>query len=386
MGGEPCPACRIPRWDEVGEACWACRLEKKFGAALATGRDWYFGPGVAGSESIAHWHLAVAPPRQAVDHRTIFQGAQLSPPVPTRDFGEIAEKSPGRPLLAYLKADGDRMGELLQSLSLERRLELSQAADGVFHTTLGEFTSAHGYVVYGGGDDLFCAAPWPVALTAAVKLREAWQQALRPFREQAGLSCGIAVYDAGYPLAYALEAAEEALVRAKLHRNRLYVLGESLTWEQVGELNAAWPELAAFLKADTGQGRELSVSLLRGLLRHLPASPDPDDLQHAAAVRAARDEGVDLEDSEALTRWQHRRRWEEFVRGRAMLLYSLKRNLPLPEYAWVWRWLVDWIPFRRVPEPERAVHGRRLQVLRVAVQLALWSTRPRDEDSQGGAA
>lgn len=163
------------------------------------------------------------------------------------------EGSPlGKPFLAVLKADVDRLGFLFSfglrdpanpkndRATLSRYASLSRMLDLFFTGYLQQRLRQaypHTYTVYAGGDDLLLIGPWRQTLALATDLRE-------QFRRYVGgnpnitLSAGVALCKANQPLNRTVREAEERLERAKeAGRNRLGFLDEQpVTWDE-------WPAL-----------------------------------------------------------------------------------------------------------------------------------------------
>jgi CRISPR-associated protein Csm1 len=163
-------------------------------------------------------------------------------------FAELAalsiEGGKGRPVLAALKADVDRLGQIFtrglgEHRSLARMAALSRMMDAFFTGFLpNRLQTAFPYVytVYAGGDDLLLLGPWHEILRVASTLRE-------DFRRFVGgsphvtLSAGIAFFDPNTPVTRAAHDAEERLARAKEDgRDRVHSIlandTPALTWDQ----------------------------------------------------------------------------------------------------------------------------------------------------------
>lgn len=137
----------------------------------------------------------------------------------------------GEALIAVLKADVDRLGELfgrgLGQPSLARFATLSRMLDFFFSAQLMKlvresFPST--YTVYAGGDDLLLIGPWRQTIELALRLRrefERWTGA----NPSVTISAGVEFAKAHHPLTRTAHAAEERLEAAKgAGRNRVSLI------------------------------------------------------------------------------------------------------------------------------------------------------------------
>jgi len=158
----------------------------------------------------------------------------------------------GKPFLAVLKADVDRLGFLFgfglrdpndpkkDRATLSRFASLSRMLDLFFTGYLQERLRRdypQTYTVYAGGDDLLLIGPWRQMIVLATDLRE-------QFRHYVGgnpnitLSAGLALCKANQPLNRTVREAEERLEQAKdAGRDRVGLLDEQpVSWND-------WPAL-----------------------------------------------------------------------------------------------------------------------------------------------
>jgi CRISPR-associated protein Csm1 len=164
------------------------------------------------------------------------------------DFGEIAENSTGRKYLAFLKADVDNLGKtfafgLKDRDSVSRLTTLSRQLDLFFtgwveHLLEKDFKDC--YSVFSGGDDLFIVGPWNRILDFASILR-------RNFGEYTGnnpkltLSAGVVIAPSSYPISTAAVDAEDAVELSKQgEKNRITLLGHTLTWNDWWQIEKQW--------------------------------------------------------------------------------------------------------------------------------------------------
>ena len=171
----------------------------------------------------------------------------------------------GKPFLAVLKADVDRLGFLFgfglrdpndpkkDRATLSRFASLSRMLDLFFTGYLQERLRRdypHTYTVYAGGDDLLLIGPWRQMMALATDLRE-------QFRRYVGgnpnitLSAGLALCKASQPLNRTVREAEERLEQAKdAGRDRVGLLDEQpVTWDQLPALLRQAETLNEWLRA-----------------------------------------------------------------------------------------------------------------------------------------
>ncbi len=167
----------------------------------------------------------------------------------------------GRPMLAVLKADVDRLGQIFGSglgerWSLARESALSRMLDGYFTIRLPWWLKQHypdTYTVYAGGDDLFLVGPWRDMFNLARDLQEDFAR-FSLGNPDLTLSAGLALFDARTPISIAALEAEDRLERAKESgRNRVCAISSS---------PMTWPDYAGALK----QAEELNLAMREDLL------------------------------------------------------------------------------------------------------------------------
>lgn len=176
------------------------------------------------------------------------------------------EGSPlGKPFLAVLKADVDRLGFLFgfglrdpddpkkDRATLSRYASLSRMLDLFFTGYLQERLRRdypQTYTVYAGGDDLLLIGPWRQMIALATDLRE-------QFRRYVGanpnitLSAGLALCKANQPLNRTVWETEERLEQAKdAGRDRASLLDEQpVRWDDLLPLLAKAETLNEWLRA-----------------------------------------------------------------------------------------------------------------------------------------
>lgn len=274
-GEEACASCRrLPR--RADGVCEQCARDREIGARLPETRYIAFFSDAGTSEVRALGHslslreqppqpqeapyfvLQINDPSFDATARYPAQLRYLTTYVPKADgslltFSEIAQRSRGRPLLAFLKADVDRLGEVFafglrrdppeyDLDTISRTVTVSRQLDWFFagwvqRLVRADFSDC--YAVFSGGDDLFLVGPWDQVLALAQQVRADFQA----YTGNAGLtlSAGILITRPDYPIARAADDVEAALKRAKAEgRDRLAVLGDCLTWETWRQVSTLW--------------------------------------------------------------------------------------------------------------------------------------------------
>ncbi|MEJ5359436.1 MAG: type III-A CRISPR-associated protein Cas10/Csm1 [Desulfobacterales bacterium] len=155
----------------------------------------------------------------------------------------------GKPFLAVLKADVDRLGYIFSHglrrkekdsrFTLSRLAQLSRMIDLYFAGYLQgllkrEFPDT--YTVYAGGDDLLFIGPWRQSLSLALRIEET-------FRNYTGssphitISAGLSIIHPNHPINRAVDEAEKRLDNAKAAgRNCITALiSRPMTWQRYKE-------------------------------------------------------------------------------------------------------------------------------------------------------
>lgn len=147
----------------------------------------------------------------------------------------MAERSKGRPYLAYLRIDADKVGEAFAKLDNNpvRVWALSRLLDSTFTTSVDSLLKSDFrdlYPVYGGGDDLFLIGPWNQTLHFAARL---WREFQKHTGGQLTFSAGVALAKKRQHILTKSEEAEDALNRkAKLSRAAIHALGETIPFPE----------------------------------------------------------------------------------------------------------------------------------------------------------
>jgi CRISPR-associated protein Cmr2 len=220
----------------------------------------------------------------------------------------LAEKGAPVPYAVILKADGDRMGALLQHAQrAEDSRAISRALHGFASSVRELVRQHHGHAIYSGGDDVLALLPLPDALACAQTLAQAFATALAPVAkslgldaaEQPTLSVGLAIGHLMEPLGALRQRAGHAEHLAKGNglppdqtRNALGIVlgirsGGALHWRANWRDAAALEEFEAFTAAyRSGQLPSRVAYDLRGIDRRLAWMRD-DDSPAARGMREA---------------------------------------------------------------------------------------------------
>lgn len=93
------------------------------------------------------------------------------------------------PYAVLLKADGDRMGELLgKAKNAEQSRQISQALHGFAQLVRGIVRQYRGRAIYAGGDDVLALLPLESAVDCAAALADAFKAAMNDIAEEMGVS------------------------------------------------------------------------------------------------------------------------------------------------------------------------------------------------------
>ncbi|MGB9803126.1 type III-A CRISPR-associated protein Cas10/Csm1 [Desulfofundulus sp.] len=195
-------------------------------------------------------------------------------------FDCLANRSRGRKLLGYLKADVDNLGSLFvyglrgetnDNTSISRLATMSRMLDLFFAGRMEQllktkFTSC--YTVFSGGDDLFIIGPWDEIARLAVTVQTEFHH-FTCRNPNITLSAGIALVKPRIPLSRGVAVAEEMLEESKEKalpgyqegRDQLSFLGTTVHWSKVERLFQEAERLASWLKQE-----RLSTGFVRKLL------------------------------------------------------------------------------------------------------------------------
>ncbi len=191
------------------------------------------------------------------EHPSVFK--YLATHVPesdgrTRTFSEIASKSTGQELLGFLKADVDRLGEMLvfglkgdeNSVdTISRMSTVSRLLDTFFSgwlETLAGSKYQDCYTVFAGGDDLFFVGPWGQVISLAEQIRADFLRFTG--NPRLSISAGIVIAKPDYPIARAAALVDGALEQSKLAgRDRITLLDRTVTWAEWLDVRKEWDHI-----------------------------------------------------------------------------------------------------------------------------------------------
>jgi len=199
----------------------------------------------------------------------------------------------GEAMLAVLKADVDRLGELfsrgLGTPSLARFATLSRMLDFFFSAQLMKRVRERfpdTYTVYAGGDDLLLIGPWRQTIGLALLLRQEFTRWCggNPY---VTLSAGVELAKAHHPLTRAAPAADERLDDAKdAGRNAISAIDPlPMSWERFRCALADAEELNRLLRDGILSTAFVYKILALDAMRRRAEDERQMDL-HAAAWRA----------------------------------------------------------------------------------------------------
>ena len=180
---------------------------------------------------------------------------------------QVMRTMPGAPVpyAAILKADGDRMGDLLSRAdSADRSREISRCLHSFASRVRQIVHKHHGHAIYAGGDDVLALVPLNDAMPCARCLADAFHDALAPVADALNvdhptLSVGLGIGHLMEPLGALRERANRAEKAAKgdgkdKTRNALAIVlgirsGGELEWRKQWTDDAAFEALTSFTGA-----------------------------------------------------------------------------------------------------------------------------------------
>lgn len=123
------------------------------------------------------------------------------------------------PYAVILKADGDRMGELLnRAKSIEDSREISRSLHSFACSVRTLVRESRGHAIYAGGDDVLAILPLQNAIDCAARLAQSFRETMNPVAERLGLaantrptlSVGLGIGHLVEPLGFLRKRADEA--------------------------------------------------------------------------------------------------------------------------------------------------------------------------------
>lgn len=184
----------------------------------------------------------------------------------------------GRPMLAVLKADVDRLGQIFsrglgEDMSLGRLATLSRMTDAFFTIVLPDLLRRDfpdTYTVYAGGDDLLLLGPWYEMVRLADGVAAAFHSHVGG-NPDITISAGIELCGAHEPIGRAVMRAEHRLEAAKdAGRSRVSAIARTpVAWPQLADSIADADRISAWMRDDRRPlatafvYRSLTISRLR---------------------------------------------------------------------------------------------------------------------------
>ncbi|MDI6872036.1 MAG: type III-A CRISPR-associated protein Cas10/Csm1 [Bacillota bacterium] len=291
QGAETCRGCQLFPVEAEGSVCEQCSRDRDLGGVLpgasrlelADQGEW---PVFDRWLSVPHgnprpdergesfvWITNNPDARSALPLPATVKYVARHVPMSGRDpvtFEEMARKAKGKHLLGFLKADADRMGELIgfglrrkppegdldtvsRVIGVSRSLELFFSG-WIEHLLESDFSDC--YAVFSGGDDLFVVGPWDQTLRLAERVRDDFGRYTA--NPDITLSAAVLIADSAHPIGVAAEELERALESAKkAGRNRLSVFGRVMTWDDWRRIREIWEQLITSDEASKVSGRFL---------------------------------------------------------------------------------------------------------------------------------
>ena len=165
------------------------------------------------------------------------------------NFTDKQGKFKGIESLGILKADIDNLGLILSNgirenrQTISRLSTLSRQLNNFFsvylpYTLSKEQSYKNIYTVFAGGDDLFLIGPWNRIIELASMLNKAFRSYVC-HNHEITLSAGISINKPSDPIRVMAEQSENALYQSKSKekKNNVTIFWETVTWDQLGELN-----------------------------------------------------------------------------------------------------------------------------------------------------
>lgn len=243
-------------------------------------------------------------------------------------FDDIAETSAGDKLLAYLKADVDRLGEILGSgFTLSKFTTFSRMLETFFSGYIN-FLLNHEYMrlysVFSGGDDLFLVGPWNEGIDFAIDARIKFHEFCGGNKDLT-FSAGITLAKPHDPLSFCTRMAEKQLEASKATKtkNSVTLFDQSMGWSQLEAVVREANKIIKWLEK-----RPPMIS--RGLVRNM--------MKYGAMAKAS---GILGDGTEVKTK---------YLRFVPYLAYDIKRNLAKSEQRLVYEWASDLLPTSAQPK------------------------------------
>jgi len=303
-GHKLCPYCRkYPATKQTQEAkkdiCEYCLRDIEIGQRLKNQSSIYVLMGKSGDHELLKNKLSIntsEAPKPAKDEnlliinpktedinskifdRAFRIGFQANHVPESKSFEQIAEQPDSYGLLAVLKADVDSLGAMFalglkrdqsdKSIknydSVSRLSTMSRSLDLFFSGYLNQLISKHYpdiYITYAGGDDLVMIGHWSQIIDCAEDLSADF--AAYASNPEIHLSAGISLCKPKFPIAKAIELADQQLEKAKNNpgKNSICLMDSVLKWQEFALLKDTRLQLADWLKKE-----RVSTQFMRHLL------------------------------------------------------------------------------------------------------------------------
>jgi CRISPR-associated protein Csm1 len=247
---EKCDGCgvtaAIAAREDLETLCQTCVDDRDLGRALQRGST-RLSKSPGGSLLLLGQRWAVSPDGEfevpLLTHAPVDRHGELL------SFEELCERAAGRPYLAYLRMDADRVGiQFSQLKGIPSSIwGLSTLLDSAFSSEIGGLIRSkypNIYPVYGGGDDLFVIGPWNDVLDFAAD----WYAKFREISDRRlTFSAGVALAKPRQHILSKSEQAKDALdEEAKKHRDSIHALGCTVPWPQFAAVLDIARQLAQF--------------------------------------------------------------------------------------------------------------------------------------------
>lgn len=175
-----------------------------------------------------------------------------------KTFETLANLSTGDKSLGVLKADVDRLGFILSScfpnMSLSRLSTFSFLLDYFFsfrflNVIKREFKET--YIVYAGGDDLFCLGPWNDIVAIVPRLNNEFYDwvAHNPLFS---ISSAVVIIDSRIPFGEISKLSNEELKNAKSKRGTVSIFGINLSYEDFEQVSSLTNQISNLLNDPAG--------------------------------------------------------------------------------------------------------------------------------------
>ncbi|HPD61184.1 MAG TPA: type III-A CRISPR-associated protein Cas10/Csm1 [Thermodesulfobacteriota bacterium] len=263
-------------------------------------------------------------------------------------FDDVCAASNGDKLLGYIKADVDRLGEILRKGFSASKPSISRFAS--FSRMLETFFAGYlqrrlkddfgeMYTVFSGGDDFFLVGPWDKTIEFSQEIRNQFSRfcANNP---DLTFSTGIVLAKPHEPVSFCAESAEKKLKRSKQQegKNKITFFDQTIAWTELDQI------LKEAKKVITWLEKEPPI-ISRSLVNNFR--------QYGEMSRIFNEEGK-----------------VEYLKYVPLLTYDINRNLQRDIQREAYEWANDLRPSTDNPQG-----GKSLPFLRTIMEYVLTYTR-----------